>query len=810
MANTRRPREDGMPARALTHRTVILMFLCGIVAFIVLIAQLAHIMIGQHDRYQSAAVEDQVRSTTVNASRGTIYDANMLILAQSATVETVYISPFEMVKYGEDKEAIAAALSVILDVDYDSIMKKWEDTDSWYKTVRLKVEQDLAKQVRAYVNGGFRNDPNYRDPEGTAAKRGYLVSVHLIEDTKRYYPYSSLGSQVIGFVGTDNYGLDGIEAMYNEELSGVNGRIVRAAAANGTDMLFTGYEDYHDAQDGNSLVLTLDATVQFYLRKNIEQAIADNKIRSGGIGIVMNVKTGAILGMVSVPDYDLNNFGVLNESLQAQLDKEFASLTAAAQKSEEDEGEEDPAEEDPAEEDPEKRQSLEEAYNARYLELLQTQWRNRAIGDTYEPGSTFKIITLAAALEDGVITPEDHFNCGGAMQVLGRKEPLHCWRRSGHGDQTLAQAAQNSCNVAFATIGLRLGAKRFYDYMEAFGFFNRTGIDLYGESSSIWWSRQVFEDSRNHSQLAAASFGQTFNITPIQLITAVSAAMNGGYLMRPYVVKQVIAEDGTVVANVEPKVVRQVISEETSAIVRDIIETVVSSPSGTGKNASVAGYRVGGKTGTSEKVGQASDEYMVSFIGIAPMDDPEVAVLVILDSPDPTSGIYISGGGMVAPTVGNILADILPYLGVEESGGSTTSNVTVPNVRSASVAEAKAKMQELGFQVKVMGDGDVVTDQAPVGNLKIAAGSTVLLYAGAEKPTQQVTVPDMTGKTYKAAKQYFEAFGLFIKAAGVPPTDSSTIEIQRQSISPGERVNFGTVVEIGLIDTDKSLMETHG
>ena len=794
-----------MPARALTHRTVILMFLCGIVAFIVLIAQLAHIMIGQHDRYQSAAVEDQVRSTTVNASRGTIYDANMLILAQSATVETVYISPYEMVKYGEDKEAIAAALSVILDVDYASIMKKWEDTDSWYKTVRLKVEQDLAKQVRAYVNGGFKEDPNYRDPEKTAAKRGYLVSVHLIEDTKRYYPYSSLGSQVIGFVGTDNFGLDGIEAMYNEELSGENGRIVRAAAANGTDMLFTGYEDYHDAKDGDSLVLTLDATVQFYLRKNIEQAIADNKIRSGGIGIVMDVKTGAILGMVSVPDYDLNNFGVLNESLQAKLDAEFASRTAA-QNSESEEGESENGES----EDGKKNSTLEEDYNARYLELLQTQWRNRAIGDTYEPGSTFKIITLAAALEDGAVTPQDHFDCRGAMQVLGRKEPLHCWRRTGHNDQTLAQAAQNSCNVAFATIGLRLGAKRFYDYMEAFGFFNRTGIDLYGESSSIWWTRKVFEDPYNHSQLAAASFGQTFNITPIQLITAISAAMNGGYLMRPYVVKQILADDGTVVANVEPKVVRQVISEETSRQVREIIETVVSSPTGTGKNASVAGYRVGGKTGTSEKVGQASNEYMVSFVGIAPMDDPQVAVLVILDSPDPTSGIYISGGGMVAPTVGNILADILPYLGVEESGGSASSNVAVPNVRSSSVAEARARMQDLGFEVKVMGDGDVVTDQAPVGNLKIAAGSTVLLYAGEEKPTQKVTVPDMTGKTYRAAKQYFEAFGLFIKAAGVPPTDSKTIEIQRQSIAPGETVNFGTVVEIGLIDTDKSLMETHG
>ena len=781
MAYRKQTGQENEPNQMTTRRTVILMLLCGIVAFIVLIAQLGRIMIGQHDEYESAAVEDQVRSTTVNASRGTIYDTKMLILAQSATVETVYISPFEMVRYGEDKEAIAAALSRILDVDYDSIMRKWEDTASWYKTVRVKVEKDLADQVRAYVNGGFLEDPNYRNKDTESAKRGYLCSVHLIEDTKRYYPYSSLGSQLIGFVGADNYGLDGIEAMYNSTLEGVNGRIVRTAAANGTDMLFTGYEEYHDAEDGNSIVLTLDATVQFYLRKNIEQAVADNEIKNGGMGIVMDVKTGAILGMVSVPDYDLNNYSLLSDYYQAKLDAEWDPVTMT-----------------------------EQDYNDRYLELLQLQWRNRAITDTYEPGSTFKIITLAACLEDGAVTRDDHFNCGGAMQVLGRTDPLHCWRRSGHGDQTLAQSAQNSCNVAFATMGMRLGAKRFYDYMEAFGLFDRTGIDLYGESSSIWWSHQVFEDPRNHSQLASASFGQTFNITPIQLITAISATMNGGYLMKPYIVRQILDEDGTVVANVSPTVVRQVISEETSKTVREIIETVVSSPTGTGKNASVAGYRVGGKTGTSEKVGQASDDYMVSFIGIAPMDDPQVAVLVILDSPDPTSGIYISGGGMVAPTVGNILADILPYLGVEEAGGSASFNVVVPNVRSATVADAKAQLQSLGFAVQVRGDGDIVTDQAPVGNLKIVEGSTVILYAGEEKPTELVTVPDMTGKSFRAAKQYFEAFGLFIKSAGVMPSDSKTIEVQRQSISPGETVNFGTVVEIGLIDTNPDLLETHG
>ena len=771
--------------RLTRRRTVILMFLCGLVAFIVLIAQLAKIMIGEHDRYESAAVENQVRSTTVTASRGTIYDTNGIILAQSATVETIYVSPHELAEYGEDKVAVTKMLSEVLDVDYDTIMRKWDDTDSWYSTVRLKVEQDLADQVRAYINGGFKDDPNYHDnsPDQKVTERGYLCSVHLLEDSKRYYPYSSLGSQIIGFVGTENKGLEGLEAMYNEALSGVNGRIVRAATAQGTDMLFTGYEDYADASDGDSLVLTLNTTVQYYLKKNIEQAIADNEILNGGIGIVMEVKTGRILGMISVPDYDLNNFSTLDPYYQEKLDAQWqngeGSMTA-------------------------------EEYNEKYLELLQLQWRNRAITDTYEPGSTFKIITLASALEEGVVTPEDHFYCGGSTMILGRTDPLHCWKHAGHGDQTLAQSAQNSCNVAFANIGLKLGAKRFYDYMEAFGFFEKTGIDLYGESSSIWWSEDVFEDPNNHSQLASASFGQTFNITPIQLITAISATMNGGYLMKPYVVQQVLAADGTVKASVSPTVVRQVISEETSAKVRSIIESVVSSPTGTGKNASVAGYSVGGKTGTSEKVGQQSDEYMVSFIGVAPMEDPQVAVLVILDSPDPRSGIYISGGGMVAPCVGNILADILPYLGIEESTGSAAANVSVPNVRSEALADAKAQMEAQGFKVRVEGTGDTVTDQAPVGNMKIAAGSTVILYAGGEKPKDAVFVPDMTGKSFTAAKQYLEAFGLFVKTAGVMPTDSNTIVVQRQSVSPGEQVNYGTIIEIGLIDNDESLMETIG
>ena len=376
------------PENGSTRRTVILLVLCGIVAFIVLIAQLANIMLLRHDEYESAAVENQIRETTITAARGTIYDTGMKILAQSATVETVYISPVEMLKYGEDKYMIAENLSRILDVEFESIMKKWEDTGSWYKTIRVKVEKELADEVRAFKN------------------KHELKSVHLIEDTKRYYPYSSLGSQIIGFVGTDNYGLEGVEAVYNESLEGTNGRIVRAATAQGMDMLYTGYEDYFDAADGQSLVLTLDSTIQYYLEKNLAQAIEDNEILNGGIGIVMEVDTGAILGMSSLPDYDCNNYLSLNEEYQLQVDQEWfqGGMTA-------------------------------EQYDQRVYELLLQQWRNRAISDTYEPGSTFKIMTLAAAMEEGVVTETDHFGCSGSMMVKGRDVPLHCWKDAGYKNQ---------------------------------------------------------------------------------------------------------------------------------------------------------------------------------------------------------------------------------------------------------------------------------------------------------------------------------------------------------------------------------------
>lgn len=755
------------PTRQNNGRTLFLLAVCGIVAFIILIVQLYKVMIIDHDKYESAAVEQQVRETSITASRGTIYDTNMKMLAVSSSVDTIYISPVELIKNGEDPEFVASNLSAILGVDYDTIMAKWAHTDSWYETVAKKVEKELSDQVLAFKN------------------QNRLTSVHLIEDSKRYYPYGTLAAQVIGFVGGENTGLEGIEAGYESTLRGTNGRIVRTTSSSGADMLFTGYENYYDATDGSSIVLTIDSTIQFYLEKHLEQAIEDYELQNGAMAICMDVNTGAVLGMATLPEYDLNDFLTLDENTKQKLLEQGLN---------------------------------EDEYNEAYRAALQNSWRNRAISDTYEPGSTFKIITLAAALEDGITTESDTFDCQGSIVVRGRDadDPLNCWNTKGHGLQTLAEAAQHSCNVAFVTLGLRLGAERFYEYMEAFGFLDTTGIDLGGESYGIWWSEGQFTRPNSQAELAAASFGQTFNITPIQLITAVSAVANGGYLMEPYVVRQTLAADGSVLYTHEPKVVRQVISNETSARVNAILETVVSAPGATGKNAYVSGYRIAGKTGTGTKTTvqaqTGAKEYWVSFIGYAPADDPQVAVLVVLDTPGKETNVAVSGGAMAAPVVGSILNDVLSYLGVEKDYGSANANavgITMPSMKDYSVEDATATLKALGFDVKVEGSGNRIVDQAPSSGQKVNSGSTVLLYTEGSKPSTVVQVPNLFGMTYAQAKANLGAQGLFIRSTGVAPGSGSgaTILVSRQSIDAGLNVPFGTVIEVSLIDNDASIME---
>ncbi len=762
------------PNRTMLRRALFLLAVCGVAAFAVLIFQLFRLQILRHDELESAALQQQLRRTSIPASRGTIYDRTGRVLAMSATTYTVYLSPAEIAMNGEDAERIASGLSEILGADREKILSMTADRRSWYKTVKRQIEESEAEAVRA-----FKNEYD-------------LQGVKLEPDTKRYYPYATLASHVIGFVGADNTGLAGLEFTQNEWLTGTNGSILRLKNSAGTDMILTSYEDYVDAQNGLDLHLTIDTTVQYYLEKQLSQAVQDYDIKNGAAGIIMDPDTGAILAMASLGNFDLNHYQRVSADIQSEIDEAADPETAS--------------------------QLLRDAQLA--------QWRNKAISDTYEPGSTFKILTLAMALEEGIAKPSDSFYCGGSMTVQGRGKPLKCWKTVGHGSQTLTQAAQHSCNVAFATLGLRIGEETFYRYCEDFGFFRyggdpdvsltgKTGISLPGESGSIWWSKNVFCNSENLSQLAAASFGQTFNITPLQLITAVSACCNGGRLMKPYIVDSVTDDTGALVSKTEPEMLRQVISEETSAQVNAILEQVVcDTKQGTGKNAYVAGYHIAGKTGTSEKVAQdaagGSKEYIVSFIGYAPADDPEVVCLILMDTPSNETGIYISGGQMAAPVVGRVLGEVLPYLGVQPRYSEAEEKYidrAVPSLTGKTPEDAVKLLREAGLSAKIEGTGGIVTGQLPGRGTVVASGTTVILYTGEIAEPEEETVPELTGLTYAGARNALFARGLFLRSDSTILADSDTVRVVFQSVPAGEAVRGGSVIEVSIVNDDN---DTYG
>ena len=759
------------PDRRMLRRVLALTAVFGVAAFVLLIARLYRLQITDHDYYEALAISQQLREAPTVIARGGIYDRRGKPLALSASVENVFLSPAEIDQNGEDRALIARELARILSLDEDEVLEKSRKTGSWYVTVKRRVEREEADAVR-----------RFKTENG-------IHGVHLEPDSRRYYPNSSLACHLIGFVGTDNTGLEGIEAMYDEALSGSRGRTLRLTNAYGAELLFAGYEDFEPGEDGCDLTLTIDAGIQYYVEKHLKQAVADYDIQNGAGAIAMDVNTGAILAMASLDGYDLNNFLAVSPEAQAVID-------AAAT--------------------PEEAAELLRQAQAR-------QWRNKALSDTYEPGSTFKIITLSMALESGAVTMNDSFFCGGTVSVTGRTSPIRCWKDGGHGSQTLTQAVQHSCNAAFVNIGLRVGAETFYRYCDAFGFLKltgnpdenltaKTGIDLAGESGSIWWSENTFYSKKNLSQLAAASFGQTFTITPLQLITAVSACVNGGTLMKPYVVQRITAPDGSVRLEHEPEAVRRVISEETSEKVRGILEQVVGDPKdGTGRNAAVAGYRIGGKTGTSEKVSLEAQtgqkQYIVSFIGVAPADAPQIAILVFLDTPSNESGIYISGGQMAAPVVGHMMADILPYLGVEPqfADEEPASDVEVPDLIGMSAAEAAAALREAGLDSRRIGEGERVTAQLPRSGVTIAAGTQIILYFDAAPSTETEEMPDLTGLSYAEARDILSRRGVYIQTWS-PVGDAQRQLVGGQSIPAGTRVEHGSIVSVALMNADESML----
>ena len=671
------------------------MVVLGLVAFVPIGVQLYNLMVKQYDYYSGLAFRNQTRSTTVAANRGDIFDRNMNILATSVGVENVYLNPHELKQAKEDVPEIARVLSGILERDEEWILKQAQDLTRRYKQVGYKVSKETAGLVRAYIN---EHD---------------ISGIHLEPDSRRSYPYGSLAAQVLGFTNDSGTGSEGIEASYNSFLEGTAGKVITSKGNNEMDMPFS-YEHYITSQQGNSLILTLDVTVQAMLEKRMEEAISKFDVQNGAFGLVMNVKTGQILAMATLGSYDPNNYleiadpNTAAELARLQLEYQLNSEGSEAY------------------------QKGKTLYQRALTAAQLKQWRNRCISDGYEPGSTFKVLTLAAALDSGVVDLNTRFHCSGAEQIPGRAQRLHCWRSAGHGAEDTAQALQNSCNIAFAHIALKLGGDTFYEYIEKFGILEKTGIDLAGESKGVFFSKELITntDKWGTASLTSGSFGQTFKITPLQLVRAIASVVNGGYLMEPYLVSQILDADGNTVYQAEPTVARRTIRQETSEVMCRLIESVVTE--GTAKNAQVAGFSIGGKTGTSEKIdvfdknGQRVLDKIVSFVGIAPMNDPQYIVLVALDTPSRETGIYISGGVMAAPTVGAVMADILPYLGVVRS--QEPEMVELPDLTGLTAKEAEATLKELGLAVVFSGEGAVVSSQIPAPAQQMAVGSQVIVY----------------------------------------------------------------------------------
>ena len=811
---TDRPRRKSDAARranqVIRGRTMLIMLLLGVASFTVLFWKLYDLQINRHDELKAEAVSQQTDSMVISASRGTIYDKNGEIMAISYSTETVLLDPGGVQDFVESQEQkiqdaaeeaaekgapytapevldqayIARGLSRILDVEEETILEHLENTANRYWKVKKKVDQDVADEVRRFINGEIDDEGNQLttvDEDGntvlisTGGRPTRLQGISLTPDTKRLYPFGSLAGNVIGFVNANNMGAYGLEASYDDVLSGSTGLTITPTNVNGTPLLFSGGEQMFDAENGSSLVLTLDTNVQYALEKGLESMLDKYDAANGGTGIVMDVNTGGIVAMASYPNYDPGDFSTIyTEGLQAELDAALAEIQQNRSTYE-----------------------TEEAYNQALANARATiqfkQWRNKCYQDTYEPGSTFKPITLATALEEGVVNMNTTFTCTGSIHVEGWGKAINCSKRAGHGTQTLKVATGNSCNPAFVTMGLKIGTEAYYRYLKSFGLMETTGIDLPAEAEGIFANEDSFNS--NVVSLAAYSFGQTFNVTPLELIRAQAATINGGYLYTPYLVEQVLDDEGNILSQHETTAVRQVISEETSAKVRECLEWVVSD--GGGRNGQVTGYRIGGKTGTADKTG--TKDVVVSFMCFAPADDPQYIMLLTMDTPSRTTGTAVFGGTMVAPVASQIMSEILPLLGVEPDYTAEElvgADTTVPNVVGQTREAAEDRLADLGFTFRTVGDGDTVTDQTPAGGAIVPGHASIILYLGQEKPDTPCTVPNVVGKSASEANKAITNAGLIMKVTGTTTASSGNVYAITQSLPAGTEVAAGTVVTV--------------
>ncbi len=724
------------PTKRMALRSHIAFFaFCG--ALLLLIGNLFWIQIINGEEYRLKAERNQLSDTIVSANRGTIYDSNMKVLAQSASAWLVYINPSKITT-DEQKQLLLDYFVENFNLNEETVQKKLDRESSGYEKIIGQISNDQKTALREFLS---ENTDKH--------KLNQIVGID--PDTKRYYPLGSFASTVLGFTGSEDTGRAGIELKYNTELTGQSGRIITAQNAMAGDMP-NDYETVYDAQQGYSLQLTIDEVIQYYLEQQLSQSLAETEAKYA-YGIIMDVETGAILAMATMPDYDLNQpYKITSNAVLEEI------------------------------------QSLEESEQAQAeTNALYSQWRNRAISDSYEPGSVFKLFVAAAALEEGIITPDYTYNCAGSVKVANYYQ--HCFNHKAHGNITVAEALPYSCNTFFITTGQKMGKELFSEYFDAFGFTEKTGIDLPSEAAPVAGKTYYDVDSMGIAELSSASFGQTFQATPIQMITAVASLGNGGKLMTPYVVAKVLDENGNIVSETEPTVKRQVVSEETASLMCEFMEEVVVW--GTAKNAYVAGYHIAGKTGTSEKL-NVKGENIASFAGFAPANDPKIAVLIAVDEPKEGS----TGGSAAAPIAGRIFENILAYLNIDPQYSDeelAKATVTAPNLVGTSADKVKSKAT--GFTVKIVGEGTEVVSQMPSQNQSMPKGGIIVVYTEENAERQTATVPDLTGLTMSEANRIAVNAGFNIKIAGTTQGEGNVVSY-KQSIEKDTVAEVGTIITV--------------
>lgn len=749
--NNSKKRAEKGPAQRLRQRTAILILLILVLGFGAAVLRLTYLTTVQSSELQESAVDLQLADTTVSAKRGTIYDANGNVLAESASVWQVVMSPVNF-KNDKQRQAAAKGLSEIFDLEYNDVL---DDTkqQSHYIVVKRRIESDEREKVLQLID---------------TLKKDYSCSgvIQLLDDYKRYYPKNSLASSVIGFTGSDDQGLEGIEYEYDSYLSGTPGRIITAQNARGTDMPFR-YEQNVESEDGNNVYLTIDETIQSICEKYMQKGVEDNNVLNKGVCIAMDVNTGAILAMVTTDGYDLNN----PYELSAKDKKKIKST-------------------------PKKKQA--EAESA----ALSNMWRNKAVADTYMPGSVFKMCVASAALEENLVNEKTSFTCTGSILVEG--ETIHCSNISGHGTQNFVEAISNSCNPAFIQIGQMLGAGKFRQYYQGFGFSDKTGIDLPGEAEDSFWK----EGKMGGVDLAVASFGQNFTITPIQMITACAAVSNGGYVVQPHVVSKITDSKGNVIKTVDKKVKRQVISDDTSKKMNEYLEYNTERQGAAA--GYISGYKVAGKTGTTEKRGVTkvessfSEDYISSFCGYAPADDPQIAMLVFFDTPD---GDAYYGSQVSSPVFINIMSEVLPYLDVKTSYTDEELgyvDASAGDYTGVSVDEAKTAVEADGFTATVKGNGSTVISQIPTVSSGLQKGGSIVLYTDSDSQSETVSVPSLIGLSPDEVNDVASAYGLNVSFSGATTSSGTS---SSQNVEAGTSVSPGTVITVSFADSSSTLNE---